>query len=56
MKEKKWIQKVLSYDKGVRLLSIGRIVPRDWKYVLIEVKVQSENEIELVLKKVELEG
>ena len=48
----KYVRKVLRYRKSTTFVSVGKIIPRDWKYVSIEVIEKGENYIILYVRKV----
>jgi len=48
----KIVKQILRYKKGITLLSVGKIIPRDWQYVEIEKLEEKENEIILKLRKI----
>ena len=54
-KAKKVVKQILRYDKGITLLSVGRIIPKDWDIVEIETLKQTPNTITLKLRRVKLE-
>jgi len=53
-KKNNHVYKVIRTGKNTTLISVGRVIPKSWKYVIIEVVKREENEITLKLKKVEL--
>ena len=54
VKKTRWVQKVLKYSSGARLISVGKVIPRDWTYVVVEILEENENEIVLKLKRAKL--
>lgn len=55
-KTKKTVKQILRYDKGITLLSVGRLIPKDWTLVEIETLKQTPNAIILKLRKVKYEA
>jgi hypothetical protein len=54
-KTKKVVKQILRYDRGITLLSVGRLVPKDWNIVEIETLKQTPSTITLKLRKVKFE-
>jgi hypothetical protein len=54
-KTKKVVKQILRYNKGITLLSVGRLVPKDWDIVEIETLKRTPNTITLKLRKVKFE-
>jgi hypothetical protein len=52
---RKVVKQILRYDKGITLLSVGRLIPKDWDIVEIETLKQTPNTITLKLRKVKFE-
>jgi len=48
----KYVRKVLRYRKSTTFVSVGKIIPKDWNYVSIEVIEKGENYIILKICKV----
>lgn len=53
-RRRRWVQKVLNYSSGARLLSVGRLIPKSWRYVIIEVVEANEKEVVVRLRRAEL--
>lgn len=49
------IRRILGYpDRKYRMISVGRIIPRNWSWVKITIEKQSERELILRLVPIEL--
>jgi hypothetical protein len=55
--KKRIIRKILRYSNYTTLLSVGKIIPSGWKYVIIEKEEETEDSVKLTIKRVkELNG
>jgi len=51
-KTRPFVRKVLRYRKNTVFLSVGSIIPKTWKYVIVRVLKREKNTILLEIKRV----
>jgi hypothetical protein len=55
--KKRIVRKILRYSNHTTLLSVGRLIPSKWKYVVIEKEEETEDSVKLTIRRVkELNG
>jgi hypothetical protein len=55
--KKRIVRKILRYSNHTTLLSVGRLIPLGWKYVVIEKEEETEDSVKLTIRRVkELNG
>jgi hypothetical protein len=55
--KKRIVRKILRYSNHTTLLSVGRLIPLGWKYVIIEKEEETEDSVRIKLTRVkELNG
>ncbi len=52
----KRVYKVIRAGNRTTLISVGKIIPKNWKYFIIENYEVKKNKITLTLKKVKING
>jgi len=52
----KRVYKVIRAGNRTTLISVGKIIPKSWKYFIIEDAKVEKNRITLILKKVKING
>jgi len=51
-KTRPFVRKILRYKKNTVFLSVGSIIPKTWKYVIVKVIEKDRNKIVLEIKRV----